>query len=183
MLPWTPRMQFQHPRRKTRKEAGNFQLSVWKWWENSIVFQNSFFQIDFIDTKKAVLTGRPNFSCSITGNDLKKSPQKMQKLFRKFSSKSYQGEVESSLKATLTCFGRPTENFPLNIQKMKVCKFCKEVSPTKVSFKTGNPVLRTRWLFLQELVKKIRCVQRWKKKLELKLFFVKMLFWTRKMQF
>ena len=43
MLFWTRRMQLQHPRRKTWKEAENFLLNVWKWWKISIVFQNSFF--------------------------------------------------------------------------------------------------------------------------------------------
>ena len=81
-------------------------------FSKTVLFQN-----DFIDTKNAVLTGRSNFSCSITGNDLKKSPQKVQKLFKKFSSRSYQGEVESSLKATLTFFGQPAELFPLEIQE------------------------------------------------------------------
>ena len=41
----------------------------------------------------------------------------MQKLFKKFASKSYQGEVESSLKATLTCFGQPAKYVPLDVQK------------------------------------------------------------------
>ena len=43
MLPWTLRMQFQYPRRKTRHEAENFLLNVWKWWKISFVFQKSFF--------------------------------------------------------------------------------------------------------------------------------------------
>ena len=89
--------------------------------ENDETFQliskTVLFENDFIDTKNAVLTGRPNFSCSITGNDLKKSPQKVQKLFKKFSSRSYQGDVESSLKATLTFFGQPAEIFSLEIQE------------------------------------------------------------------
>ena len=89
--------------------------------ENNEKFQlfskTDFFQNDSIDTKNAVLTGRPNFSCSITGNDLKKSPKKCKNFSKKFSSKSSQGEVESSLKATLTCFGQPAKNFPLGVQK------------------------------------------------------------------
>ena len=39
-----------------------------------------------------------------------------------------------------------------------------------------------RYFFLQELVKKIAQCPKMKKKLEIKLFFVKMLFWTRRMQ-
>ena len=42
-LLWTRRLQFQHPRRKTRHEAENFLLNVWKWWKVSFVFQKSFF--------------------------------------------------------------------------------------------------------------------------------------------
>ena len=111
-------MQLQHLRRKTRKEAEIFLLNVWKWWKISFVFQKKiFFRNDFIDTMNAVLTGRPNFSCSITGKDLKKSPKKCKNFSKKISSKSSQGEVESSLKATLTCFGRPAENFPLDFWK------------------------------------------------------------------
>ena len=41
----------------------------------------------------------------------------MQKLFEKFFSESYQGEVESSLKAPLTFFGQPAEIFPPEIQE------------------------------------------------------------------
>ena len=52
--------------------------------KNFICFQNSFFSKNVsIDTENAVLTGRPNFSCSITGID-PKSPQKMQKLLNFF---------------------------------------------------------------------------------------------------
>ena len=89
MLFWTRRMQLQHPRRKTRREAENLLLNVWKRWKFSIVFWNSFFQNDFIDTKNAVLTGRPNFSCSITGNDLKNGPQKLQKIFKNIFLKKF----------------------------------------------------------------------------------------------
>ena len=45
--------------------------------ENFHLFSKTvFFQNDFIDTKNAVLTGRQNFSCSITGNDWKKVHKK-----------------------------------------------------------------------------------------------------------
>ena len=48
------------------------------------VFQNSFFSKNVsIDTENAVLTGRPNFTCSLTGIDPKKST-KNAKTFQNF---------------------------------------------------------------------------------------------------
>ena len=121
MLRWTRRMQFQHPHGKTWQEAENFLLTVSKLMKTFIYFPKLFFlQNDFTDTKIAVLTGRPNFSCSITGNDPKKSPQKMQKLFKIFPPNCSYGEVESSLKAPLTFFGQPQESVLLDIQKNNI---------------------------------------------------------------
>ena len=101
---------------------------------------------------------------------------------KKIYSQSSQGEVQSSLKDPLTCFGQPTKNFPLDVQKKQFVSFAKN-SHLKVSFKTENPVLTTKRLFLRELVKKISVCPKKKKKLEIKLFFVKILLWTRILQF
>ena len=68
---------------KKRSEAKNF-CSVSEKDKIFICFQNSFFSKNVsIDTENAVLTGRPKFSCSITGID-PKSPQKMQNLLNFF---------------------------------------------------------------------------------------------------
>ena len=49
---------------------------------------------------------------------IRKKVHKSCKNFSKvFSSKNSHGEVESSLKASLTFFGQLAENFPLDIQK------------------------------------------------------------------
>ena len=63
--------------------------------------------------KNAVLTGRPNFPCSVTGNDPKKGPQNMPKRFQNIFSEKFPW----SLKDSLTFFGQPAESFPLDIQK------------------------------------------------------------------
>ena len=70
--------------------------------KNFLCFPKQFFFKKLtIDTENAVSTGRPNFYCSITRNDPKKV-NKMQKIFKVFSSNCSHGEVESSLKAPLT---------------------------------------------------------------------------------
>ena len=58
-----------------------------------------------------------NFSCSIMTNDLKKGPQKCKNFSKKIPSSCSHGQVESSLKTTLTFFGQPAEIFPLEIQE------------------------------------------------------------------
>ena len=70
-----------------------------------------FFQNDFIDTKNAVLTGRPNFSRSITGNDLKKGPQKMQKLFKSFFFKKFPWRGRKRLESPADFFADSSRNF------------------------------------------------------------------------
>ena len=95
--------------------------------KNFICFPKQFFlQNDFIDTKNAVLTGGPNFSCSITGNYPIKSPQKMQKLSKLFSSNCSHGEVESPADFF---FERQPNIFCSIFKKTTLCKFCKKLSP------------------------------------------------------
>ena len=144
--------------------------------------RNFFFRNGFIDTKNAVLTGRPNFSCSITGNDLKKSPQKMQKLSKKVSSKCSQGEVESSLKAPLTFFGQPDEIFAPEIQEKTNCRFCKRLAPESIHWNWESSFDNS-VTFFARIGQKNCSVSKNEKKIEKKLFFVKMLPWTRRMQF
>ena len=141
-----------------------------------------FFQKDSIDTKNAVLTGRPNFSCSITGNDLKKSPQQMQKLFKKIFFKKFPRRGRKQLESHTDLFRTASQKFSArSSEKQQFVSFSENFHP-KISFESENPVLTTRRLFLRELKKKSVC-PKMKKNLEIKLFFVKMLFWTRKMQF
>ena len=138
--------------------------------KNFICFPKQFFlQNDFIDTKNAVLTGGPNFSCSITGNYPIKSPQKMQKLSKLFSSNCSHGEVESPA----DFFSRGSRIFSARYsKKLHFVSFAKNFHPT-ASIETENPVLTTRLLFLRDLVKKIAQCPKRKKKLETKVFFVK----------
>ena len=139
--------------------------------KNFICFPKQFFlQNDFIDTKNAVLTGGPNFSCSITGNYPKKSPQKMQKLFKTIFFKLFPW---SGRKPRWFFFREAAEYFLLDIQKkLHFVSFAKNFHP-KASIETENPVLTTRLLFLRDLVKKIAQCPKRKKKLETKVFFVK----------
>ena len=151
--------------------------------KNFICFPEQFFlQNDFIDTKNAVLTGRPNFSCSITGNYPKKSPQKMQKLFETFFFKLFPWRGRKQLESSADFFFDSQPNIFCSIfKKTTNVSFAKNFHP-KASIETANTVLTTRLLFLRNLVKKIAQCPKMKKKLEIKVFFVKMLFWTRKLQ-
>ena len=140
-----------------------------------------FFQNDFIDTKNAVLRGRPNFSCSITGIDLKKSRQKMQKLFKSLFFKMFLWRSRKQLESLADFFQQPAELFPIDIQKITVCEFSKRFSP-ETFYWNWESICDNSATFLRKLVKKI-AVSKNEKTLETKSFFVKMIPWTRRMQF
>ena len=152
--------------------------------KNFICFPKQFFlQNDFIDTKYAVLTGRPNFSCSITGNYPIKSPQKMQKLFKTIFFKLFPWRGRKQLESPADFFFDSQPNIFCSIfKKTTICKFCKNLSPESFHWNRessfDNPAT-----FLRNLVKKIAQCPKMKKKLEIKVFFVEMLFWTGRMQF
>ena len=145
--------------------------------KNFICFPKQFFlQNDFIDTKNAVLTDRPNFSCSITGKYPKKSLQKMQKLFKNISFKLFPWRGRKQLESLADFFRTASRKFSTRYSKTEQSvSFAKNFHP-KVSNETENPVLTTPLLFLRELVKKIAQCPKMKKNLEIKLFFVKMFF-------
>ena len=110
MLPWTLRMQFQYPRRKTRHEAENFLLNVWKWWKISFVFQKSFFskwfyrydECGFDRPGKLFLLNYRKWS--------EKSPQKMQKLFRKIFFKKFPWRCRKQLESPADFFRTASRN-------------------------------------------------------------------------
>ena len=86
-----------------------------------ICFPKQFFlQNDFLDTKNAVLTGRSNFYCSITGIDLKKSPQKMQKLFKNIFFKMFPWRGTKQLESPADFFSTASRIFPLDTQKKTI---------------------------------------------------------------
>ena len=152
--------------------------------KNFICFSKQFFlQNDFIDTKNAVLTGRPNFSCSITGNYPIKSPQKMQKLFKTIFFKLFPRSGRKQLESPADFFWQPPELFPLDIQRRTLCKFCKKFSFENFHWNRESSFDNPATFFLQNLVKKIAQCPKMKKKLKIKVFFVKVLFWIRRMQF
>ena len=101
---------------------------------------------------------------------------------KRFSSKCSHGEVENSLDAQLTFFGQPAESFPLDIRKKQFVSFAKNFHP-KVFVEIENQVMTTPSFLFQELVKEVARCPKLKKKIEINLFFVEMLPWTRKMQF
>ena len=96
-----------------------------------ICFPKQFFlQNDFIDTMNAVLTGRPNFSCSITGNDLKQSPQKMQKLFKKnFLQKVTKETLKAAWKPRELFSDSQPKDFYSKFKKITICRLCKRRAP------------------------------------------------------
>ena len=150
--------------------------------KNFIRFPKQFFlQNDFIDTKKAVLTGRPKFSGSFTGNDRKKFHKKCKNFSKLFSSKCSYGEVESSLKAPLTFFRQPAELFPLDIQKITNCMSSKRFS-SESFYWNWESSFDTSVTFFSGIAQKFCSVSKKEKNLETKPFLVKMLPWTRRMQ-
>ena len=154
--------------------------------KNFICFPKHFFlQNDFIDTKNAVLTGRPNFSCSITGNYPIKSPQKMQKLFKTFFFKLFPWRGRKQLESPADFFFDSQPNFSARYsKKYQFVSFAKKTFTRKFPLKPRIQFWQPGSFFLRNLVKKIaQCPKLKKKRLEIKLFFVKMLFWTRRMQF
>ena len=122
------------------------------------------------------------FYCSITRNDPKKVNERCKFSWKIFSSKCSYGEVESSLKAPPIFFRQPADFSRSIFKKEWFVSFLKDFHP-EVSFETENPNLTTPLLFLRELVKKLAQCPKMKKNLEIKLFFVKMLPWTPRMQF
>ena len=131
-----------------------------------ICFPKQFFlQNDFIDTMNAVLTGRPNFSCSITGNDLKKGPQKLQKLFKNIFFKKFPRRRWKQHESPANVFRTASRKISTrNSRKKQFVGFAKDLHP-KVSIETENPVLTTPLLFLREFVKKIAQCPKMKKKI------------------
>ena len=142
--------------------------------KNFICFSKQFFlQNDFIDTKNAVLTGRPNFSCSITGNYPKKSPQRMQKLFEAIFFKLFPWRGRKQLESPADFFFVSQPNFFCSIfKKTTICKVCKKLSPESFHWNRessfDNPAT-----FLARFGQKIRSVSKKEKKIETKVFFVK----------
>ena len=78
--------------------------------------KRDFFQNDFIDTKNAVLTGRPNFSCPITGNDLKKNPQNC-KNFKKSFFKMFSRRGRKQLESRADLFRTASQKFSARCSK------------------------------------------------------------------
>ena len=134
--------------------------------KNFICFPKQFFRQNvFIDTKNAVLTGRPNFSCSITGNYPIKSPQKMQKLFKTIFFKLFPWRGRKQLESPADFFSTASRTFSARYsKKLQFVSFAKNFHP-KVSIETENPVLTTRLLFLRNLVKKIAQCPKMKKQI------------------
>ena len=112
--------------------------------KNFICFSKQFFlQNDFLDTKNAVLTGRPSFPAQLLEIIRTKVHKRCKNFSKIFSSKSSLGGVGSSFKAPLTFYQQLAEIFLLDFQtKVTKCKFCrgKNFSP-KISYENENPVL------------------------------------------
>ena len=134
--------------------------------KNFICFPKQFFRQNvIIDTKNAVLTGRPNFSCSITGNYPIKSPQKMQKLFKTIFFKLFPWRGRKQLESPADFFSTASRTFSARYsKKLQFVSFAKNFHP-KVSIEIENPVLTTRLLFLRNLVKKIAQCPKMKKQI------------------
>ena len=111
---------------------------------------------------------------------IRKKVHKRCKNFSKlFSSNCSHGEVESPA----DFFSRASRTFSARYsKKLQFVSFAKNFHP-KVSIETENPVLTTRLLFCEFWSQKMAQCPKMKKKLEIKVFFVEKLFWTRRMQF
>ena len=100
----------------------------------------------------------------------------MPKLFQNIFFKKFPWRGRKQLESRAGFFRTASRKFSTRYSKTEQCvSFAKNFHP-KVSNETENPVLTTPLLFLRELIKKSLSVQKWKKKSERKLFFVKMFF-------
>ena len=99
-----------------------------------------------------------------------------------FSSKSSHGEVESSLKAPLCFLDSRPKIFHSIFKKIKICKFCKKLSPESFQWNWESSFDNSATFFAR-IGQKNCSVSKIEKKLQIKLFFVEMFFWTRRMQF
>ena len=147
-----------------------------------LFFKRVFFQNEFIVRWMQFWQTDRTFPAQLREMIWKNVHKSCKNFSKLFSSESSHGDVESSMKARRTFFGEPAESFPLDIQTKTICKFCKKLSPESFhwnwEFSFDNSAT-----FLARIGQKNSLCPKMKKKLELKLFFVKMLFWTRKMQF
>ena len=134
--------------------------------KNFICFPKQFFrQNDFIDTKNAVLTGRPNFSCSITGNYPIKSPQKMQKLFKTIFFKLFPWRGRKQLESPADFFFDSQPNIFCSIfKKTTICKFCKKTFTRKFPLKPRIQFWQPGYFFAK-FVQKNRSVSKNEKKI------------------
>ena len=115
---------------------------------------------------------------------IRKKVHKRCKNFSKvFSSKSSHGYVESSLKAPPRWFFSDSQRkvFRSIFKKSTICKFCKKLSPESFHWNWESSFDNSATFFAR-ICQKNRSVSKNEKKLEIKLFFVKMLFWTRRKQ-
>ena len=84
----------------------------------------------------------------------KKSPQKMQKLFKIIFFKMFLWRGRKQLESPACFFRQPAELFQLDFQKITVCKFSKRISRENFHWNWESS-LTTPLVFFRELVKNI----------------------------
>ena len=104
------------------------------------------------------------FCCSITGNDPKKSPQKLHKLFKNIFIKKFPWRRRKQHESPAYFFRQPAELFPLDFQKTLVCKFSQRISPEKFHWNWESTFWQLRYLFCKIWSKLSVRVQKGEKK-------------------
>ena len=153
--------------------------------ENFHLFSETVFSPKWFYRYKECCFDRPAkiFLAQLLEMIRKKVHKRCKSFSKRISPNCSHGEVESSLKAPLTFFGQPAEIFLLEIQEKNNLRFCKRLAPESLHWNWESSFDNSATFYSENWSKKSLSVQKWKKKLEKKQFFVKMLFWTRKMQF
>ena len=114
---------------------------------------------------------------------IRKSPQKLHKLFKKIFFKMFLLRGRKQLESPAYFFRQPAELFPLDFQKTLVCKFSKRFSPEKFHWNWESTFWQLRYIFLRKLVKNIGQSPKRRKKIGTKLLIGKKVPWTIRMQF
>ena len=104
------------------------------------------------------------------------------KIFEKVFSKKFLWRGREQLESPAHIFWQPAEFFPLDFQKITVCKVSNRISPEKFPWNWESS-LTTSLVFSENWSKISLSVQKGKKKLRTKLLFVKMFYGTIRMQF
>ena len=112
-----------------------------------------------------------------------KKSTKNAKTFQKICFKKLPRRSRKQLESHVDLFRTASRNNSArNSRKRSICRFCKRLAPESLHWNWESSFDNSATFFCENWSKKLLSVQKWRK-IEIKLFFVKMLPWTRRIQF